>query len=510
MAQGSMATKRAAAQHTLMDLDDACLMRIFKHLMPLPDLFQVAQTCWRFHRLTSDKRMWLVVAPSSISPEVTPSGRAGLVYPSLKAAVAASRPGDTIWLAPGMQHAATNVTIPWPLHILGGGLVPEDTQIFTANSADFALSFSASAKLAMLAVSTTLCPCLVHQRGLLTVERCRLAVDAKGLQHLVAPVLTLAASCAASGADSSARTAAAAAVAWDAARKVAAAAVDGAASVAAARRLAVCGDQPSLPAAATAGAAAGEARLVGGSRSSRSMLGACGIRRPGSSIGSGRLLVVECRLEGGSAAVRCGGTGRLREVRVIYESRAAFFWLEVDSADPGSSSSSGRRVAAALAVAVGDGAAAAAAEGGLLQLAPQLELIPAAKQPYAVAVAEPTAPAATAAASHEVDIVKLAEWQKQRRMIAGDAGNAAVPLPLPLLPNMHVQQQPQQHLRAASDAGKQPAAALAAAGGPLQGLARIQQVLGKQINPAALAAHLGARQQQVAGTSSSNSKELPQ
>lgn len=45
-AQGSMATKRAAAQHTLMDLDDACLMRIFKHLMPLPDLFQVAQTCW--------------------------------------------------------------------------------------------------------------------------------------------------------------------------------------------------------------------------------------------------------------------------------------------------------------------------------------------------------------------------------------------------------------------------------------------------------------------------------
>jgi hypothetical protein len=40
-----MAAKRAA-QRNLMDLDDACLMRIFKHLMPLPDLFQVAQTCW--------------------------------------------------------------------------------------------------------------------------------------------------------------------------------------------------------------------------------------------------------------------------------------------------------------------------------------------------------------------------------------------------------------------------------------------------------------------------------
>jgi hypothetical protein len=36
----------------------------------------------------------------------------------------------------------------------------------------------------------------------------------------------------------------------------------------------------------------------------------------------------------------------------------------------------------------------------------------------------------------------------------------------------------------------------------LQGLARIQQVLGKQISPAALAAHLGARHQQVAGCSS--------
>jgi hypothetical protein len=44
-AHGNMATKRAS-QHTLMDLDDACLMCIFKHLMPLPDLFQVAQTCW--------------------------------------------------------------------------------------------------------------------------------------------------------------------------------------------------------------------------------------------------------------------------------------------------------------------------------------------------------------------------------------------------------------------------------------------------------------------------------
>lgn len=33
-------------QTQLMDLDDACLLMVFKHLMPLPDLFCCAQTCW--------------------------------------------------------------------------------------------------------------------------------------------------------------------------------------------------------------------------------------------------------------------------------------------------------------------------------------------------------------------------------------------------------------------------------------------------------------------------------
>eukprot|EP00775_Hariotina_reticulata_P012458 gene12458-12593_t len=155
----------------LTDLDDACLLGIFKHLVPLPDLFQVAQTCWRFHHLTSDKRMWLVVAPSSILPDATPSGHSGPRYHDLRAAVTASRPGDTIWLAPGMVHDATNISITKPLHIVGGGLHPEDTRLTAAPGADFSLCFSASAKVAMLSVSATLCPCLLHKRGLLTVER---------------------------------------------------------------------------------------------------------------------------------------------------------------------------------------------------------------------------------------------------------------------------------------------------------------------------------------------------
>ncbi len=51
--------------------------------------------------------------------------------------------------------------------------------------------------------------------------------------------------------------------------------------------------------------------------------------------GIGRLSVIESRLEGGSRAVQCCGTGRLMSVRAIYEAHAAFFWLEVDSAVPG-------------------------------------------------------------------------------------------------------------------------------------------------------------------------------
>lgn len=117
----------------LLDLDDACLLRVCKHLLPLPDLFAVGLTCWvsnaatasvagssshklpqqqhtcltrsphacctlpaapsqRLHRLTSDKRMWLLVTPAQLPAESTPSGRlGGPTYPTLQAAVAASR-----------------------------------------------------------------------------------------------------------------------------------------------------------------------------------------------------------------------------------------------------------------------------------------------------------------------------------------------------------------------------------------------------------------------------------
>ncbi|KAF8065533.1 SKIP5 [Scenedesmus sp. PABB004] len=258
------------------DLDDACLLRIFKALDPLPELFRVAQTCWRFRRLVSDKRAWLVVAPERISPEQTPSGRVGPTFTSLRAAVAASRPGDTIWLAPGMAHDAAAVELRWPLHLLGGGREPEDTALTAPAGADSALDVRASCKITMVSLSSRRAPCIIHRRGLLTVERCRVAADPCGLPHLVSPVLTLAAS-------------------------------------------------------GTAPARGGGGAGGGGGPAAPQPLPRLAL----ASAGGGRLVVAETRLEGGASAVACGGTGRLRDVRVIQDRRAALFWLSVDSSDPG-------------------------------------------------------------------------------------------------------------------------------------------------------------------------------
>lgn len=302
-----------------------------------------------------------------------------------------------------MPHEASDINIPHPLHILGGGFNPEDTQITAPPGADCALSFSASCKVAMLAVSATLCPCLVHRRGFLTVERCKLSSDPRGLLHLVSPVVTLAAG----------------------------------SSGAAALGLTEVQLQP------TATAAASPAWLMQvTSSSSSSSKGMPGQLKP--SAGTGRLVIVECRLQGGSTAVRCGGTGRLRDVRVIYESRAAVFWLEVDSADPGwclyqQQQQQQQEVAMQYS-----------------QLQQQQELL--AQQPVQ---------------QQQMEVVrasKAKEWQHCRTL---GTSSAAVD---------YTQQHQGQVV------GQQ---------GALTGLARIQAVLGKRVNPAMLAAHLGARKQQV-------------
>lgn len=103
------------------------------------------------------------------------------------------RPGDTIWLAPGMAHSANNIPILWPLLIIGGGKHPDDTIIHAQQASDAALEFHASAKVSNLSISSTLGPCIMHRRGALLVERCQLTCQAKGLEHLVSPLVTVAA-----------------------------------------------------------------------------------------------------------------------------------------------------------------------------------------------------------------------------------------------------------------------------------------------------------------------------
>jgi hypothetical protein len=117
-----MASHNDALQCTataLLDLDDSLLRYICHMLQPLPDVFSVAQTCWvscgswphweqalpqlsgpnhlraglqRMRRVTHDKQRWLVVAPAGYDLQrLAPAAPSGRTYPTLAAAVSASR-----------------------------------------------------------------------------------------------------------------------------------------------------------------------------------------------------------------------------------------------------------------------------------------------------------------------------------------------------------------------------------------------------------------------------------
>lgn len=53
----------------------------------------------------------------------------------------ASRPGDTILVEPGASHEARDVTVRWPLRIVGGGDAAADTVLHCPRGADAALDF---------------------------------------------------------------------------------------------------------------------------------------------------------------------------------------------------------------------------------------------------------------------------------------------------------------------------------------------------------------------------------
>ncbi|CAK0735569.1 hypothetical protein CVIRNUC_000602 [Coccomyxa viridis] len=182
----------------LTDLDDDCLLNVFSFLAPLPDLISLSKACRRFHSLTGDGRMrLLVLAPGRVDGPVSPQMiRAAAsarncrhAYDSLLSAVQGSRPGDKIVLEPG-EHAVRDIRVSWPLHLVGGGGCAEDTLLDSPDSASGAFIFRASGKLANLTIRSTAASCITHMQGHLTVEGCSLSCKGTGLKHLFSPIVT--------------------------------------------------------------------------------------------------------------------------------------------------------------------------------------------------------------------------------------------------------------------------------------------------------------------------------
>lgn len=183
--------KKARSQCHINDLDNGCLLHIFKKLMPLPDLFSVAATCKRFKQLTTDKRLTILVTQEQSKEQRRNTGRRVLL--TLQAAVQASRAGDTIVLEAGQQHDAHDIVIPWPLKLVGSGAAPEDTVLVCPKGSEAALDFRSTGKVANMTIQATLSNCILHRRGSVVVEGCKLQCHAGGLEHLFTPLVTLAA-----------------------------------------------------------------------------------------------------------------------------------------------------------------------------------------------------------------------------------------------------------------------------------------------------------------------------
>ncbi|KAJ6831916.1 F-box protein SKIP5 isoform X1 [Iris pallida] len=169
-------------------LDDGCLMHIFSFLSPIPDRYNTALVCHRWCYLTCHPRLWLRVEKPTKS--LTEPG----VYPSLEAAISAARPGDTILIAGGGNHSASNIQIKKPLCLIGGGDLPDDTVLTCSRGSDSALEFLSTCKVANLTVRAELGCCLLHRRGRLTIERCILQCEEDPLDYLSFPIMSTASS----------------------------------------------------------------------------------------------------------------------------------------------------------------------------------------------------------------------------------------------------------------------------------------------------------------------------
>ncbi|KAL4437453.1 hypothetical protein ABPG75_004592 [Micractinium tetrahymenae] len=379
-------------------LDDNLLLHIFSHLDPLPDLFNAAASCRRFRDLALDRRSWLYVthvaaqagaggeaprrrrslqaAPSSASfgsPAAPIAGGAAAggadpeegpgahwyrsQFSSLAAALAASRPGDTVLLEPGpVPHlVSSTLVVRHPVHILGGGAEAADCLVVGERGLEALLDFRASGRLANLTLRATAGACVAHSRGRLTVQACTLECDARGLPHLAAPLLTRAVSGPMQPGTPAGHAGGRPALPAPGCAAAPTLAAEAAAAAGAAAVLAKPGQK--RPLTAVTPAAAGAAPALHPAKRLRGWLGA----------GAGVLSVVETRIRAEGLAVDLRGTGQLAGVRAIYSTGHALVWLEVDSAN-GRSSQAARGKSGSKSqggsVPLTEAAPAGAADGG--------------------------------------------------------------------------------------------------------------------------------------------------
>ncbi|XP_050234478.1 F-box protein SKIP5 [Mercurialis annua] len=166
------------------NLDDGCLMHIFSFLSPIPDRYNTALVCHRWHFLACHPRLWLRVDRSV--KDVSEPG----VFPSIETAVSAARPGDTILISAGGNHLASNIQINKPLCLVGGGDVPDETMLLCSRGSDSALEFLSTCKLTNLTVKAELGCCLLHRSGKLTVDSCILQCESDPLDYLSCPIVS--------------------------------------------------------------------------------------------------------------------------------------------------------------------------------------------------------------------------------------------------------------------------------------------------------------------------------
>ncbi|XP_020273696.1 F-box protein SKIP5 isoform X2 [Asparagus officinalis] len=141
---------------------------------------------WRF--LACHPRLWL-----RVERPIKNLNEPG-VYPSLEAAISAARPGDTILIAAGGNHVASNIQIKKPLCLIGAGDLPDDTVLTCARGSDSALEFLSTCKVANLTIRAELGYCLLHRSGRLTIEGCILQCEENPLDYLSFPIVSTASS----------------------------------------------------------------------------------------------------------------------------------------------------------------------------------------------------------------------------------------------------------------------------------------------------------------------------